>query len=99
MSKPDGLKDDSEVRAPRRFSAPYTLRILAEIDASRKPDDVRRILRRDSPHSSLITHWRHQCDTGALKGPRNGKRGPAGSPVTAELKWLLAEKTRPAERL
>lgn len=99
VSKLVGMKDDSEVRVPRRFSAEYKLRILAEIDAASEPGDVGRILRRDNLYSSLITHWRHQRDAGALAGLKGKKRGPAGNPVTAELKRLRAENARLAERL
>lgn len=93
------MKDDSEVRVPRRFSAEYKLKILAEIDAAVEPGDVGRILRREHLYSSLITHWRKQRDAGALEGLKGKKRGPAANPVAAELKRLRAENARLTERL
>lgn len=99
VGKLDGMKDDSEVRVPRRFSAEYKLKILAEIDAAVEPGDVGRILRREHLYSSLITHWRKQRDAGALEGLKGKKRGPAANPVAAELKRLRAENARLTERL
>jgi len=99
VGKLDGMEDDSEVRVPRRFSAEYKLKILAEIDAAVEPGDVGRILRREHLYSSLITHWRKQRDAGALEGLKGKKRGPAANPVAAELKRLRAENARLTERL
>src|SRR5690625_3867398 len=99
VSKLAVMSDDSEVRVPRRFSAEYKLRILAEIDAATDRGQVGCILRRESLYSSLITQWRRQRDNGALEGLKDRKRGPAGNPVAAELKRLRAENARLSERL
>lgn len=99
VSKLAGMKDDSEVRVSRRFSADYKLKILAEIDAVTDRGQVGLILRREGLYSSLITHWRRQRDAGALEGLKSRKRGPAGNPVAAELKRLREENARLAERL
>jgi|SRR5690625_1118814 len=99
VSKLAVMSDDSEVRVPRRFSADYKLKILAEIDAVADRGQVGLILRRENLYSSLITQCRRQRDAGALEGLKARKRGPAGSPVAAELKRLQAENARLTERL
>src|SRR5690625_7956814 len=99
VSKLEVMKDDSEVRVPRRFSAEYKLRILAEIDAATDRGQVGFILRRERMYSSLITQWRRQRDNNAMEGLKGRKRGPAGNTVVAEVMQVMEENARQAEYL
>ena len=51
-------------RGPRRFSAAYKARILAEYEGLSKADKGA-LLRREHLYSSLITEWRRQAEAGA----------------------------------
>lgn len=52
-------------RGPRRYSAKYKARILAEYESLSKADKGA-LLRREGLYSSLITAWRTQRDSGAM---------------------------------
>lgn len=53
-------------RGPRRYSAKYKARILAEYETLDKAGKGA-LLRREGLYTSLITAWRQQRDRGALK--------------------------------
>jgi transposase len=53
-------------RGPRRYSAKYKARILAEYETLDKAGKGA-LLRREGLYSSLITAWREQRDRGALE--------------------------------
>jgi transposase-like protein len=53
------------VRGPRRYSAKYKAKILAEYESLSKADKGA-LLRREGLYSSLITAWRSQRDAGAM---------------------------------
>jgi transposase len=65
----DTTDPDPEVpersRGPRRYSAAYKARILAEYDTLGKAEKGA-LMRREGLYSSLITEWRKQRDRGAI---------------------------------
>jgi transposase-like protein len=76
----------------RRFSAPYKLKILEEVD--RHPGRSSAILRREGLYSSHLSAWRKQREDGALKA-LGKKRGPQGkSAEQLQLEELQREKAR-----
>ncbi len=83
----------------RRFSAEYRLRILTQADACKKPGEVGALLRREGLYSSLLTHWRRQRDTGALREMRGRRRGPKPRPVDPRVTQLEAENRRLQRKL
>ena len=93
---------DPEVPATvqrRRFPAAYRLRILRQVDACRKPGEVGALLRREGLYSSLLTNWRRQRDTGALREMRARRRGPTPRSVDPRLTQLEAENRRLQRKL
>ena len=75
----------------RRFSPPYKLRILEEVDGCTEPGEIGRILRREGVYSSSLTTWRKAARNGSLtalskKRGRKSERNP------------LDEKVRTLER-
>lgn len=78
---------------PRRYSAEYKARILAEYETLDKHSKGA-LLRREGLYSSLITTWRQQRD----KGARTALAAPAGRPKAdpkdKEIARLKAEKAR-----
>jgi transposase len=78
---------------PRRYSAEYKARILAEYETLDKHGKGA-LLRREGLYSSLITTWRQQRD----KGARTALAAPAGRPKAdpkdKEIARLKAEKAR-----
>ncbi|MFF3517212.1 transposase [Streptomyces sp. NPDC002573] len=78
---------------PRRYSAEYKARILAEYETL-DPQGKGALLRREGLYSSLITHWRQQRE----KGAKAALAAPAGRPKTdprdKEIKRLEAENAR-----
>src|SRR6266496_2121849 len=66
----DTTDPDPEVperaRGPRRYSAKYKARVLAEYETLDKADKGA-LLRREGLYTSLITAWRKQRDRGALE--------------------------------
>jgi len=83
----------------RRFSAEYRLRILTQADACKKPGEVGALLRREGLYSSLLTNWRRQRDTGALREMRGRRRGPTPGPVDPRVTQLEAENRRLQRKL
>jgi len=83
----------------RRFSAEYRLRILTQADACKKPGEVGALLRREGLYSSLLTNWRRQRDTGALREMRGRRRGPKPRPVDPRVTQLEAENRRLQRKL
>ena len=93
---------DPEVAATvqrRRFSAEYRLRILTQADACKKPGEVGALLRREGLYSSLLTNWRRQRETGALREMRGRRRGPKPRPVDPRVTQLEAENRRLQRKL
>ncbi len=93
---------DPEVPATvqrRRFPAAYRLRILKQADACKKPGEVGALLRREGLYSSLLTNWRRQRDTGALREMRERRRGPTPRSVDPRMKQLEAENRRLQRKL
>ena len=93
---------DPEVSATaqrRRFPAEYRLRILKEADACKKPGEVGALLRREELYSSLLTNWRRQRETGALREMRGRRRGPTPRPVDPRVKQLEAVNRRLQRKL
>ena len=93
---------DPEVSATvqrRRCSAEYRLRILKAADACKRPGEVGALLRREGLYSSLLTSWRWQRDTGALREMRGRRRGPTPRPVDPRMKQLEAENRRLRRKL
>ena len=93
---------DPEVPATvqrRRFPAAYRLRILRQVDACTKPGEVGALLRREGLYSSLLTNWRRQRDTGALREMRARRRGPTPRSVDPRLTQLEAENRRLQRKL
>jgi len=83
---------------PRRFSAAYKARILAEYEALDRTDRGA-LLRREGLYSSLITDWRRQRDqavTEALGRPAG--RGKA-DPRDQKIAKLEKDKARLATEL
>lgn len=89
----------SEVSVPRRFSAAYKLKLLAEIEAAAEKGQVGQILRREGLYSSHISEWRKQRDRGALEALQGRPRGPKVDRVAAENKRLREQVARLEERL
>ena len=72
---------------PRRYSAKYKARILAEYDTLAKADKGA-LLRREGLYSSLITLWRKQRDRGALVVLAVPLAGDRRTPETARFTRL-----------
>jgi transposase len=78
---------------PRRYSAEYKARILAEYETLDRQGKGA-LLRREGLYSSLITHWRQQRD----KGVKAALAVPAGRPKAdlrdKEIARLRTENAR-----
>jgi transposase-like protein len=86
----------------RRFTAPYKLRILKEVEALSESGQIGALLRREGLYSSHLTTWRRQRDTGAieaLKPKKRGRRGRRQDPLIQENELLRRENERLARRL
>jgi len=80
-------------RGPRRFSATYKTRILAEYEGLSKVEKGA-LLRREGLYSSLLTEWRRQRDQGAAQAlARPPGRQPA-DPKDREVARLQREVDR-----
>ena len=94
----DTADPDPEVperaRGPRRYSAKYKARILAEYETLDKAGKGA-LLRREGLYSSLITAWRDQRDRGALEALAK----PAGRTPADPLERENAQLRRPVDRL
>ena len=80
-------------RGPRRFSAAYKARVLAEYEPLSKADKGA-LLRREGLYSSLLTEWRSQRDQGAEEalGRRAGRQ--AADPRDREIARLRRNRDR-----
>ena len=81
-------------RGPRRYSAKYKAKILAEYENLGKGDKGA-LLRREGLYSSLISEWRKQRD----RGGREALAKPAGRPAADPLERENARLRRENERL
>jgi transposase-like protein len=86
----DTTDPDPEVperaRGPRRYSAKYKARVLAEYETLDKPGKGA-LLRREGLYSSLISAWREQRDRGALEAlAKPAGRAPADARDRANVK-------------
>ena len=93
----DTTDPDPEVperaRGPRRFSAKYKARVLAEYETLDKQGKGA-LLRREGLYTSLITAWRTQRDRGALEAlAKPAGRTPA-DPRDREVVRLRRENVR-----
>ncbi|MFJ1610211.1 transposase [Streptomyces sp. NPDC088253] len=78
---------------PRRYTAEYKARILAEYETLDKKGKGA-LLRREGLYSSLITTWRQQRDKGALDALAASAGRPKADPRDTEIEKLKAEKAR-----
>ncbi len=95
MVAPAGKRPDPEAteKARRRtFSAAYKRRILEKADQCTLPGEVGSLLRREGLHSSHLTTWRRQRETGVLTGLSPRKRGPRKEPVNPLARQLAAQE-------
>ena len=93
----DSTDPDPEVperaRGPRRYSASYKARILAEYERLDKAAKGA-LLRREGLYTSLISEWRKQRDRGALKAfAKPAGRQPA-DPRDQQVARLRRENQR-----
>jgi transposase-like protein len=80
-------------RPPRRYSAQYKARILAEYETLSKADKGA-LLRREGLYSWLISEWRKQRDRGALEALAKPSGRPPTDPVERENVRLRRENER-----
>jgi transposase len=94
----DTTDPDPEVperaRPPRRYSAKYKARILAEYDTLNKAQKGA-LLRREGLYSSLLTEWRKQRERGAL----DALAAPAGRRAADPRDREVTRLRRRIERL
>jgi transposase len=93
--RPDGAPDP-EVRAyrpPRRYSAEYKQRILAEYEQCDRAGKGA-LLRREGLYNQLISHWRKQRDTGASEALQRPVGRPKSDPRDRQIAKLEAENAR-----
>ena len=96
----DGVPPDTEVVAKasrRRFTAPYKLGILEEVEACTDTGGVGRILRREGLHSSHLANWRKARTESAMDGLAR-KRGRKPTPNKV-LERKVVKLEREVERL
>ena len=94
----DGLEGapDVEVRAyrpPRRYSAAYKQRILAEYEQLDRAGKGA-LLRREGLYNQLIAVWRKQRDTGGLPALQRPVGRPKADPRDRRIATLEAENAR-----
>ncbi|MFJ4518683.1 transposase [Streptomyces sp. NPDC088816] len=78
---------------PRRYTAEYKARILAEYETLDKKGKGA-LLRREGLYSSLITTWRQQRHKGALDALAAPAGRPKADPRDREIAKLKAERDR-----
>lgn len=78
---------------PRRYSAEYKARILAEYETLDRQGKGA-LLRREGLYSSLITHWRDQRDRGAKTALAAPAGRPKADPRDKEIARLQAHVAR-----
>jgi len=85
----------------RRYSAEYKLGILEAADACKEPGEIGALLRREGLYSSLLSTWREQRWSGALRGLSARKRGRKlqRSPEAKRIEQLENELKRLREEL
>jgi transposase len=83
---------------PRRYSAAYKARILAEYDTLGKQGKGA-LLRREGLYSSLISAWREQRDRGAEQALAAQAGRPKADPRDKEIAKLQAENARLRQEL
>ena len=92
-----GVDPDPEVpvraRGPRRYSARYKARILAEYETLDK-EGKGALLRREGLYTSLISAWRRQRDAGALEALAKPSGRPPADPLEREVVRLRRENER-----
>jgi len=96
--------DPEVLERPRRrqFTAEYKLRILQEVDASRKSGEIGVLLRREGLYFSHLITWRRQRDAGALSALQARKRGRKAKevhPLARKLAESEAKNRRLEKRL
>jgi transposase-like protein len=95
--EPSHIDPDPEVSAraqpPRRYSAKYKARVLAEYEGLSKGDKGA-LLRREGLYSSLISEWRRQRDRGALEALAKASGRPSADPLVRENARLRRENER-----
>ena len=83
-----------KARGPRRYSASYKAKILAEYEGLSKADKGA-LLRREGLYSSLLSEWRKQADRGAMTELSK----PSGRPLADPRDTEIARLRRRTERL
>ncbi|MEU6019675.1 transposase [Streptomyces sp. NPDC047515] len=83
---------------PRRYTAEYKARILAEYDTLGKQGKGA-LLRREGLYSSLITNWRQQRDRGAKQALAAPSGRPKADPRDKEIARLEAENAKLRQEL
>ena len=78
---------------PRRYSAQYKARILAEYETLDRQGKGA-LLRREGLYSSLITYWRQQRDQGAKAALAAPAGRPKADPRDKEIARLQAQVAR-----
>ncbi len=68
----------------RRFSGPYKLRILEEVDRCTERGQIGALLRREGLYSSHLSKWRRQRAAGQLQALSTQKRGRKAHEVGVE---------------
>jgi transposase len=97
MTDPDPEVPE-RARGPRRYSASYKARILAEYERLDKAAKGA-LLRREGLYSSLLSEWRRQRDRGALQAlAKPAGRQPA-DPRDQQVARLRKENQRLASEL
>lgn len=98
----DDIDPDPEVperaRPPRRFSASYKARILAEYEELSKAQKGA-LLRREGLYSSLLTEWRRQRDQGAHEALGRPPGRQMADPRDREIARLRRETEQLATEL
>lgn len=84
---------ESRSSGPRRYSAEYKARILAEYETLDRQGKGA-LLRREGLYSSLITHWRQQRDKGVKAALAAPAGRPKADPRDKEIARLRAENAR-----
>ncbi len=88
----------AKARPPRRYTAAYKAKILAEYEQLDKAEKGA-LLRRENLYSSLISEWRKQRDHGALEALGKSSGRPKADPRDRELERLRAENEKLADDL
>ena len=80
-------------KPPKRYSAQYKLRVLAEYEGLDKAGKGA-LLRREGLYTSLISEWRKQRDRGALEALAKPRGRRPADPAEREAARLRAENER-----